>query len=1218
MRFWGTTASSSVANAPSLHVPTRAPTQSPTDDTVDGNNVPIHKKRRKKKKKRSSRRHKTVDDVPAAADPNSANAFVPKKRRRRKTDQDTAITSTTDGILARHHQSQGTKRRRRRANSITQSINKRDDDDDESVANPLQKRKLKRKTRKLNDGAVEASSKGTLEQLETEARPQIITKIPLKRKRRRKAAPHGTRRRARKRKKTNSLPIPSESTTTITTVQEPEPAVSSGEAESIIAPQPAFVLPTEHDKESFESAQTNVETAESVDQIAKTIANDGAEDEQTEILPKSTLVATSSDDTSNYKEDATVSLVEEIRIEAVGVANFEWDDSKEETADVATSAKDHPNEHVAEDIATDLEGQIEEDAVEVEGDEDASEIVITPPATPVSSDEGTSLPNTLQPNLPHSWRDQLKSTNTSVTEDKLEETVTHQLLHTMSTTGSETLVDNSDTNTAQPLDGEGRIFMNISLADIQVHNTLETLDNISDSESKNEDATNETTKTDSSASHSGVAFVEETVVAGGVGLSKDGGVDVEKSDDDEDDDETSSESDTTDGIAGKAEEEPARLAAEHQSASPVSDAKLSTDAGADDDDKTGNDETEQAEEKPVDGESDAREDPTTDSDSREVANVKPSSSLDQSDSDTSDDDDDNDNSRKGENGPITQETGPDSVIDSTSSLTPEIKVPADAKEEDSDASDSDEPHSPESKIDIDTTGLYKAPEPTVDSKTDDSSDDENGPNEKVSVFSSVIANSQSTNQSVTEHEAFAGDSNLHKDKDDSVDSDGNAETKEDVDSTKKDDDSSKTDNTDTEVGSEVLSKPAGQDEDISLEVEPAADIGDKANTSIHEPSTLDLDTLGCTTDEASDITVSCITWNLAEESPSEDEAEFIKRFRRFGDDRENGSDLVLIGCQECENIKPRRTEGRRSREIRRLMIKMLGRKYIPIAIHSLGGIQFSLFCRSDRLDDVEEISLGDVTCGIGNVFHNKGAIAAFVKMRAQPKTAANGKETSKSLKMLFVTAHMAAHVKNVEARDGDFWRIFSELETQAPPGFLSKKRSNNNDDSSGVVLLDSVDRIFFCGDLNYRLELPREEAEFAVHQIKSLMTGGDSHEADRIRLSLLRHDQLLHTIAEERAFPGFAEGRITFPPTFKFDKDSLEEYDTSHKQRIPAWTDRVLYKPQGTRVLEYNWIPNARHSDHRPVYATFRVSMSGREMPSRKQPRSRRRSSRRKSATRKE
>jgi hypothetical protein len=367
------------------------------------------------------------------------------------------------------------------------------------------------------------------------------------------------------------------------------------------------------------------------------------------------------------------------------------------------------------------------------------------------------------------------------------------------------------------------------------------------------------------------------------------------------------------------------------------------------------------------------------------------------------------------------------------------------------------------------------------------------------------------------------------------------------------------------------------------------------------------------TDDPSDITVSVVTWNLAEESPSEEEAAFLRRFQLSNDGRKKGSDLVLISGQECENIKPRRTEGRRSREFRRLMIKMLGTKYVPIALHMLGGIQFGLFCRRSLLNDIEHVSVADVTCGIGNVFHNKGAIGAYVRLKARARKHMLDKsnlQRSKSVRMLFVTAHMAAHVKNFAARDADYWRIVSELEDRAPPDFLPPKSVSSFqhpwDLSTGSYLIDSMDRVFFCGDLNYRLDLPREIVE---HTVQKMATTDDPDAATRLRLSLLRHDQLMAAMAEERAFIGFAEGSIRFPPTFKFDKNSAEcEYDTSSKQRVPAWTDRILFKPIQTQVLEYDSILSSCHSDHRPVYATFRVGMEGRALA---QPRSGRRTANR-------
>ena len=49
-----------------------------------------------------------------------------------------------------------------------------------------------------------------------------------------------------------------------------------------------------------------------------------------------------------------------------------------------------------------------------------------------------------------------------------------------------------------------------------------------------------------------------------------------------------------------------------------------------------------------------------------------------------------------------------------------------------------------------------------------------------------------------------------------------------------------------------------------------------------------------------------------------------------------------------------------------------------------------------------------------------------------------------------------------------------------------------------------------------------------------------------------------------QCFRGFTEGKLTFAPTYKFDPFS-DDYDTSEKMRIPAWTDRVLWRRRKPR-----------------------------------------------------
>ncbi|KAL7063578.1 hypothetical protein AAHC03_0343 [Spirometra sp. Aus1] len=86
---------------------------------------------------------------------------------------------------------------------------------------------------------------------------------------------------------------------------------------------------------------------------------------------------------------------------------------------------------------------------------------------------------------------------------------------------------------------------------------------------------------------------------------------------------------------------------------------------------------------------------------------------------------------------------------------------------------------------------------------------------------------------------------------------------------------------------------------------------------------------------------------------------------------------------------------------------------------------------------------------------------------------------------------------------------------------------------------------------------------------------------------------LVLVLFEGQIFEGFEEGEISFLPTFKFDINS-DSYDTSEKQRVPSYTDRILYRSkrnEDVTCITYDSITKVRCSDHRPVYAIFAVSL---------------------------
>lgn len=62
----------------------------------------------------------------------------------------------------------------------------------------------------------------------------------------------------------------------------------------------------------------------------------------------------------------------------------------------------------------------------------------------------------------------------------------------------------------------------------------------------------------------------------------------------------------------------------------------------------------------------------------------------------------------------------------------------------------------------------------------------------------------------------------------------------------------------------------------------------------------------------------------------------------------------------------------------------------------------------------------------------------------------------------------------------------------------------------------------------------------------------------------LVQDQLRAEMAAGRTFIAMQEAPITFRPTYKFNKVEPYDYDSSEKRRVPAWTDRILFR--GTQL----------------------------------------------------
>eukprot|EP01060_Flectonema_neradi_P037508 TRINITY_DN7565_c0_g1_i2.p1 TRINITY_DN7565_c0_g1~~TRINITY_DN7565_c0_g1_i2.p1 ORF type:complete len:766 (+),score=145.77 TRINITY_DN7565_c0_g1_i2:75-2372(+) len=276
--------------------------------------------------------------------------------------------------------------------------------------------------------------------------------------------------------------------------------------------------------------------------------------------------------------------------------------------------------------------------------------------------------------------------------------------------------------------------------------------------------------------------------------------------------------------------------------------------------------------------------------------------------------------------------------------------------------------------------------------------------------------------------------------------------------------------------------------------------------------------------------------------------------------------------------------------------------YVKIRSKSMGGLFIIVFAKESIAAHCSNIQSACVKTGqvkqvVG--LRNKGAVAIRL--------------TCFGKRILFINTHLEAHTEGIQRRNKGFDKIVSELrfepvnhcvddpvdlvwpqdsflqDTPRPPIIASVTENVTEDTSMQTVqskistgmsdqdleagslnslnggsplqapvpmlsaatnkennLLYEYDYLFWAGDLNYRLW--NIENSVCRQMIK-----------DKQLSSLRTKDQLSQVTLNQQAFCGFTELPLNFPPTYKYDAGEAT-YDSSAKQRVPSWTDRILYR----------------------------------------------------------
>lgn len=278
-------------------------------------------------------------------------------------------------------------------------------------------------------------------------------------------------------------------------------------------------------------------------------------------------------------------------------------------------------------------------------------------------------------------------------------------------------------------------------------------------------------------------------------------------------------------------------------------------------------------------------------------------------------------------------------------------------------------------------------------------------------------------------------------------------------------------------------------------------------------------------------------------------------------------DIYIVGLQEMVPLNTKEVvvgkDKQRSLMWQEVILNNLGPDYIHILHKTMVGCEIQMFARREHKNRIKNLKKFKVKTGLSGMTGNKGAVSL--------------RFTFDDTSFAFINTHLEAGQDKVGERLEQARQIYNETFNDFSVSLTQAKCFH--------------DYKFFFGDMNFRIDLPNDEVRRLVnlHDIEPL----------------LAQDQLLKCKDKNMIFMRYFEAPIQFLPTYRYDMN-CDLYDSSKKNRIPAYTDRVLmsrdqqFKSQllhdvhkgndeaAAMPIYYNK-RNSYLSDHRPVLAVYKL-----------------------------
>ncbi|XP_022990278.1 type IV inositol polyphosphate 5-phosphatase 3 isoform X2 [Cucurbita maxima] len=224
--------------------------------------------------------------------------------------------------------------------------------------------------------------------------------------------------------------------------------------------------------------------------------------------------------------------------------------------------------------------------------------------------------------------------------------------------------------------------------------------------------------------------------------------------------------------------------------------------------------------------------------------------------------------------------------------------------------------------------------------------------------------------------------------------------------------------------------------------------------------------------------------------------------------------------------------------------------YIRIVSKQMVGVFLTVWVRRSLRRHIQNVNVSTVGVGVMGYIGNKGSISVSMSIY--------------QTLFCFICTHLTSGEK-----DGD------ELKRNADVSEIHRRTQFHPLNGIGFPkVIHDHERIIWLGDLNYRINLLYEKTRDLISR--------------KEWSKLAESDQLSREFKKGRAFDGWTEGNLNFPPTYKYEINSEKYYGEDPKvgRRTPAWCDRILSYGKGLKLCSYRRT-EIKFSDHRPVTATY-------------------------------